>query len=106
VGGVGVAGDERGEGPARANGTELAVIAHHHQLCPGRPYMREEAGQIEVVGHPRLIEDDHGPFPQPEFAAVELYGEAGQGRERRRPGTLSESAGGLTGRSCSDHLAP
>ena len=59
---VGVAGDQGAQGAAGADRPELAVVAHEHQLRPGGFDMGGQAEQVGVVGHPHLVQNDHGPL--------------------------------------------
>ena len=110
--------DERFQAPARPDGPDLAVVAHDDQLRPGRLGGGEQPEHGGVVGHARLIADDHALAVQLELAMVEppqqgrdgtglvdarLRPQSASGLARYRrpqhpePGALERPAGGVEG---------
>ena len=73
-----VAGDEGFEGAARADRAELAVIADHDHLGPGRLGGGQQAQHGGVVGHARLVADHHR-------AVVEVQAVRGRSATAARP---------------------
>lgn len=57
--GAAVAGDERLEAAAGANGAQLAVISDHHDLGARRCSITQQLQQHLVVGHRRFVQDNH-----------------------------------------------
>lgn len=58
-----MSGDEGGESAAGPDRGELAVVADEDQLGPGDLDVGEEAGEVDVVSHARLVQDHHAAFP-------------------------------------------
>jgi hypothetical protein len=81
----------------------LVVIADQNQLRPGHMHMSQQAGEVDVIGHARLVQDRHTALPQTALTPHQL---AGQTNQRRRldacPG--AEVSGRLTGRRRAHHL--
>ena len=71
VHGIGVAGDDGFEGAARADRTQLAVIAHHHDFRSSGLRRGQQAQHGGVVGHPGLIQNDHRPSVEMQASLVE-----------------------------------
>ena len=59
VHGVGLAPHEAFEGARRPHRAELAMVADEDRLGPGRLRLRQQAQQGRVVGHRRLVDDQH-----------------------------------------------
>ncbi len=96
--------DEPTEGAAGAHGPELAVIAHQHDLGPGRFGGDQDPQQVRVGGHPRLVEDDHGAGVEREPPVVEPPQQRGEGAGLGDAGLPAEGAGGLARGGGADQL--
>ncbi len=104
VDGVGVARHQGTQRAARADRAELAVVADEHQLGPGQLDVGGQAGQVDVVGHAHLVQDDDGLFGEGQLAVVEPPDEAGQRAGLGDLGLVAEVAGRLAGGGGADHF--
>ena len=68
---VGVAVDERGERTTGPDGGELVVVTDEHQAGVGMLDGEREAGEVRVVGHAGLVNDDDGARVEGLVAVVE-----------------------------------
>ncbi len=84
--GAGVAGDQGAEGAPGADRAELAVVAEKDSLAPAASTWAAEADQVDVVGHPDLVEDHHRLFAELQLIVVEPPDQAGQGPRLGDPG--------------------
>ena len=96
-----VAFAQGGEGAAGADGVELAVVADDDHLGPGPLHRPQQAAQVDIGGHPRLITNQDMPVGEHEGAVIQTPRQRGDGpRLHSRP--LAESLGRLP-RSSSAH---
>ena len=101
---VGVAVDERGERSAGSDGGELVVVTDEHQAGVGVLDGEGEAGEVGVVGHAGLVDDDDGARVEGVVAVVESP------QQRREGGGVEvrfggEGAGGLAAGRGAQHPA-
>ena len=99
-----VAGDQGFEAAARAHRPQLAVIADHHHLGPGVARGLQQPQQSRILGHGRLVEDDHVAVGELQVAVVEAPGQRGQGPGLLDAGGVAQGAGGLAGGGGADDL--
>jgi len=101
-----VAGDQGLEAAARAHRPQLAVVAHHHHLGPGIAGGLQQPQQGRVLGHGRLIQDDHVAVAEGQLAVVETPGEGGQSAGGFDARGVAQGAGRLArGRAADDFEA-
>lgn len=66
--------------------------------------MGEKAGQVNILGHARLVQNDDAALSQLERPVRELTVEPGEGRRLGQTGACAQAASGLGGRGCADDL--
>ena len=76
---LGVASGKGGEGAAGADGVELAVVADDDHLGPGPLHRPQQAGQVDIGGHPGLITNDDMPVGEGQGAVIEPPRQRGDG---------------------------
>jgi hypothetical protein len=103
VHGRSVAGDQGLEATAGADGSELAVIADHHDL--GAPCYRtlQQAEQQLVVGHGRLVAHHDAAVIERELAVLQAPGERGKGPARLDAGGSAQRSRRLSRRRGAQH---
>lgn len=89
--------DQGAHGPTDRDGTQLAVVTHHHHLRSGVPGLVEQEGDVPVGGHPCLVEHQDMAFGEPHPLVFELPPEGGQGPRVGKAGLPTEGPGRLAG---------
>ena len=102
---VGAALEEGGEGAAGADGGELAVIADEHQRRAGAFDGEDEAGEVGVVGHAGLVDDDDGAGVEATWPWSRRHSSDANVRASIA-GFGAEGAGGLAARRRAEHPVP
>ncbi len=69
------------------------------------PGVGGEPGQVDIVGHPRLVQDHHTPLVEAELAPVEPADQTRQGRGGPKRCAVGEGSGRLPCGRGADHLA-
>ncbi len=103
---LGMAGQQGAQPAAGPHGAQLAVVADDDHLGLGPRRDGEEAGEVGVVGHAGLVEDEDVAGGEADPVMGEPPAQRGDRPGLLEPGALAEAAGGLAGRGCADHGEP